>query len=361
MLTVKQIEQKMTDAFDEREAFQQLLDQDPFYVKDVLAELLADEGYRRESIDFINVSYNFDGLYPINFESFAELKQDYINHKQSIEDYIENEFYSDLIEDGKISPKLTIVNMEDFVKDITIETTQTEIEERFDENELTKAIMEHDPEEIQRTIIDTLRDEENINPDNVDLKNLQVEIINSFIISSIYEIAQNEQPFIEDIGDYNTYFNQHFYERLVTRYSVTVDVEIKNLEDFLTTDDEKVRLLTRKMTDYYSEAEMIDFVQSVASEEIQPYIDDILSDEGLSSNDIDHEYIDYSLYGIGMNKSFEFLAETLISNNEMDNYDSFDNYLNDAFYSDLIYCDIVYLKVDISNLEDLLHFLHEEE
>lgn len=247
--------------------------------------------------------------------------------------------------------------MDDFVKDITIETTQTEIEKRFDESELTKAIMEHDPEEVHRTVIDTLRDE-NINPDNVDLKNLQVEITNSSIISSIYEIAQNEQPFIESIGDYNTYFNQHFYERLVTRYSVTVDVEIKNLEDFLTTDDEKVRLLTRKMTDYYNEAEMIDFVQSVMSEEIQPYIYDILSDEGLSSDDIDHEDIDYSLDGIGIDKSFEFLAETLISNNQIDYYDSFDNYLNDTFYSDLIYYDIVYLEVGINNLDDLLH---EEE
>lgn len=232
MFTVKQIKQRMIDEFDDRKAFQYLIEENPEEVYELLGELVEDEGYKRNDVDMKNVSYSFDGMQSINFEDYADLKQDNINELGSLDKYMENDFYADLINDSMLSPELEILNIEDAVIDINVTYTQDEIHSRLNEPELKQAILGYNPEEVRTSLMNQLMDE-NVNINDVDLNKVDFEITQSFLLTPIYEVAESEQDFIESIGDYTTYFNRYFYERLVTKYSVTVDIEIKNLDDLL--------------------------------------------------------------------------------------------------------------------------------
>lgn len=232
MITVKEIEQRMINEFDDRKAFQYLIEENPEEVYELLGELVEDEGYKRNDVDMRNVSYSFDGMQSINFEDYADLKQDTINELGSLDKYMENDFYADLINDSMLAPELEILNIEDAIIDINVTYTQDEIENHLNDVELKQAILGYNPEEIRASLSNQLMDD-NVDINNIDLDKVDFEITQSFLLTPIYEVAESEQDFIESIGDYTTYFNRYFYERLVTKYSVTVDIEIKNLDDLL--------------------------------------------------------------------------------------------------------------------------------
>ena len=232
MITVKEIEQRMIDEFDDRKAFEYLMEEMPDEVYELLAELVEDEGYKRDNVSIENVSYSFDGMQAINFEDYAEIKQDTINELGSLDKYMENDFYDDLVSDLMLAPELEILNIEDAVIDINVTHTQDEIENHLNDVELKQAILGYNPEEIRTSLSNQLMDD-NVDINNIDLDKVDFEITQSHLLTSVYEVAEGEQEFIESIGDYTTYFNRYFYERLVTKYSVTVDIEIKNSDDLL--------------------------------------------------------------------------------------------------------------------------------
>lgn len=232
MFTVKQIEQRMIDEFDDRKAFEYLLEELPEEVYELLAELVEDEGYKRDNVNIEKVSYSFNGMQAINFEDYAEIKQDTINELGSLDKYMENNFYEDLAYEFMLAPELEIIGIEDAIMDINVTHTQDEINSRLNDVELKQAILGYNPEEIRTSLSNQLMDD-NVDINNIDLDKVDFEITQSYLLTPVYEVAESEQEFIESIGDYTTYFNRYFYERLVTKYNVTVDIEIKNLDDLL--------------------------------------------------------------------------------------------------------------------------------
>lgn len=114
---------------------------------------------------------------------------------------------------------------------ITVKEIEQRMIDDFTTLEAFNYAKTNQPDAVVEELTDRLDDNVDIN--NIDLDKVDFEITQSYLLTPVYEVAESEQEFIESIGDYTTYFNRYFYERLVTKYSVTVDIEIKNLDDLL--------------------------------------------------------------------------------------------------------------------------------